>query len=126
MKNQDRYNQILETVGAVFQEFCTRVESIKNDFAEENKQDPGLTMTIVEYNFEIVKMNNRAYQNRLTTKDTSTNDGRSLEDELKFSGQKLKVSTENLITHFYGLSDGIKKLFNYKNNYQDKSGNLIS
>ena len=59
-----KYNLILETKDSIFQEFCMIVESIKNDFQEEKKQDPELTMQIVDRNLDLVREYHRSYHNR--------------------------------------------------------------
>lgn len=83
MMKKGKYNQIINRISSILQELCTIVESIKNDFEEENRQDPGLTMTIVNHHLDIVKKYNRAYQGRKET-------GWSLEKELKYTRQNIR------------------------------------
>lgn len=83
MTQRVKYNQILERIGAIFQEFCMIIESIKHNFEEEKKQDLGLTMQIVDYHLNIVRKYNKIYQNRVKT-------GWNLEKDLNYTRQNIR------------------------------------
>jgi hypothetical protein len=95
MMKRVKYDQILDRISSIFQELNTIVESIKNDFEEENRQDPGLTMTIVDYHLNIVKKYNRTYQGR---KETDW----SLEKELKYTRQNISSFHREFDNPFLG------------------------
>ena len=55
MTNRDKYNQLLERIDGIFNELRAIVESIKLDFDEEKRQDPRLTIEIVDFHLAIIK-----------------------------------------------------------------------
>lgn len=102
MTKREKYNQTLNNIGAIFHELYYIVEVIKNDFEEENRQDPGLTMTIVNYHLDIIKKYNSAFQSRILNQDVIANQGWSLEKQIKSSSQKISSFHREFDNPFLG------------------------
>lgn len=114
-----KYDLILDRISSIFQELCTIVESIKNDFEEENRQDPGLTMTIVDYHLDIVKKYNRTYQGRKET-------GWSLEKELKFTRQNISSFHREFDNPFLGSQNYYQRIVQLQGQLTEQARELDS
>ena len=55
MNKEEYFTIIRKKIGVVFSEFLFIVEAIKDNFEEEQKQHPRLTMKVVDYHLDIVK-----------------------------------------------------------------------
>lgn len=89
MMNRAKYNQILGNVSLAFQELYSIVEAIKNDFEEENRQDPGLTITVVTHHLNIVKKYRDAFQDRIDNPEDGAYQSWTLDRMIKSSSQKI-------------------------------------
>lgn len=83
MNREEYYKIILKKVGIIFSEFLFIVESIKDNFEEEQKQHPALTMKVVDYHLNIVKQYANSYTNRIDT-------GWTLEKNIKYTKEDLR------------------------------------
>ena len=55
MNKMEYFKIIRSKVGTIFKEFVFIVESIKDNFEEEQRQHPRLTMRVVDYHLDIVR-----------------------------------------------------------------------
>ena len=62
MTSRDKYNQVLWKLRSIFHELTTIIETIKDDFEEENRQDPRLTMAVVDFHLDIIRKYSSVYQ----------------------------------------------------------------
>ncbi len=65
MNKKSIYKNIFREIGVVFVELYQIIEAIKENFDEEKKQDPELTIKMIDYHSGIVKKYMDSYQNRI-------------------------------------------------------------
>jgi len=54
MTSEANYRGILADIGSIFDELQQVISTIKDDFEEENKQHPALTMQMVDHHLSVV------------------------------------------------------------------------
>ena len=102
MKVKSKYDQVLANITEIYQEFSSIVETIKSDFEEENRQDPGLTMSIVNYHLEMINSYYGSFQNRIKNRAENTYQDWSLERQIKSSRQKISSFHREFDNPFLG------------------------
>jgi hypothetical protein len=117
MTDEAKYNQILERLGAIFEEFFMVINSIKNDFDSEKKQDPGLTMKIVDYHIGMVQKYNKLYQNRIET-------GWDLEKKLNYTRQNIRSFNREFDNPFLGSQQWYQKIIQLQEQLSEQAREL--
>jgi hypothetical protein len=112
------YKDVLADIATLFDELYKIVRTIKDEFVDENKQHPALTIKIVNYHLEIVKKYRDSYQNNyLDTRWT-------VEKNIKYTKEDLRSFYREFENPFVGSQKWYQKINDLMSQLSEKSGLL--
>lgn len=110
MMVKSQYDQILVNIAEIYHELYSIIETIRSDFEEESRQDPCLTMPIVNYHLDIIKNYYVSFQNRINNRIANTYQGWSLEKQIESSRQEIRSFHREFDNPFLGSQRWYQKI----------------
>lgn len=126
MMVKSEYDQILANITEIYQEFSSIIEAIKSDFKEENRQDPGLTMSIVNHHLEMINSYYGSFQNRIKNRAENTYQGWSLERQIKSARQEISSFHREFDNPFLGSQRWYQRIVQLQDQLSEQARALDS
>lgn len=118
MTRETIYKDVLADVAKIFDELYAIIRTIRDEFIEENKQHPALTIQIVNHHLSIVKKYRDSYQgNAIDARWT-------LEKNIKYSKEDLRGFFREFENPFLGSQKWYQRINELMSQLSEKSRTL--